>query len=78
MGKCYWSGEKRGEVNISESMLVEMIHYLVDNIYILVSDKIFRQCIGIPMGMDCAPLLANLYLFKFEYTFTYEEPAEDK
>ena len=68
-GKCYCSGEKRGEVNISESMLVEMVYYLVDNIYVLVGDKIFCQCIGIPMGTDSAPLLANLYLFKFEYTF---------
>ena len=50
-------------------MLVEMIYYLIDNIYVLVGDKIFHQCIGIPMGTDCAPLLANLYLFKFEYTF---------
>ena len=56
-------------MNISESMLVEMIYYLVDNIHVLVGEKIFCQCIGIPMGTDCAPLLANLYLFKFEYTF---------
>ena len=44
-----------------------MINYLVDNIYVLVGNNIFRQCIGTPMGTDCAPLLANLYLFKFEY-----------
>ena len=44
-----------------------MINYLVDNIYVLVGNKIFRQRIGIPMGTDCAPLLANLYLFKLEY-----------
>ena len=42
---------------------------LVDNIYVLVGNKIFRQRIGIPMGTDCAPLLANLYLFKLEYKF---------
>ena len=44
-------------------------NYLFDNMYVLVGDKIFRPCIGIPMGTDCVPLLANLYLFKFEYTF---------
>ena len=43
--------------------------YLVDNIYVLVGNKVFRQCIGIPMGTDCTPLLANLYLFSFEYKF---------
>ena len=46
-----------------------MINYLVDNIYVEVCDKVFRQCIGIPMGTDCAPLLANLYLFSYEYNF---------
>ena len=29
----------------------------------------FRQRIGIPMGTDCAPLLANLFLFYYEYKY---------
>ena len=32
-------------------------------------DKIFRQIIGIPMGTDCAPDLANLFLFAYEYKY---------
>ena len=27
------------------------------------------QCIGIPMGTDCAPLLTNLFLFYYEYKY---------
>ena len=27
------------------------------------------QCVGIPMGTDCAPLLANLFLFFYEYRY---------
>ena len=27
----------------------------------------FKQVIGIPMGTDCAPFLANLFLFAYEY-----------
>ncbi len=27
----------------------------------------FRQKIGIPMGTDCAPFLANLFLYSYEY-----------
>ena len=46
-----------------------MIEYLVDNIFVQVGNKVFRQCVGIPMGTDCAPLLANLYLFYYEYHF---------
>ena len=26
----------------------------------------FRQCIGIPMGKNCAPLLADLFLYSYE------------
>ena len=68
-GKCFWSNDDRSEINITKSMLVGMIEYLVDNIYVSVGNTVFRQCVGIPMGTDCAPLLANLYLFHFEYTY---------
>ena len=27
----------------------------------------YRQTIGMPMGTDCAPQLANLFLFHYEY-----------
>ena len=32
-------------------------------------DNIFRQVIGVPIGTDCAPDLANLFLFAFEYKY---------
>ena len=46
-----------------------MVDYLIDNIFVCVGNKVFKQSIRIPMGTDCAPLLANLYLFYFEYKF---------
>ena len=30
---------------------------------------VFKQAIGIPMGTDCAPLIADLFLFSFEFDF---------
>ena len=45
------------------------MEYLIDNVYIKVGNKVFRQIVGIPMGTDCAPQLANLFLFNYEYTF---------
>ena len=68
-GKCMWSRIKSGSINIDARLLMAMIEYLVDNIYVHVGNRVFRQCIGIPMGTDCAPLLANLYLFYFEYQY---------
>ena len=50
-------------LNITANELKHMVKYLIDNIYIQCGDKIFRQTIGIPMGTNCAPFLANLYLF---------------
>ena len=44
-----------------------MPHFLLDNVYIQVCDHVFQQCIGIPMGTNCAPLLADL-LHDYEST----------
>ena len=49
------------KTSIREDSLLEMIEYLIDNIYIKVGSKVFRQQVGIPMGTDCAPLLANQF-----------------
>jgi hypothetical protein len=39
-----------------------MFGFLVDNIYVVFGDKVFQQAVGIPMGTNCAPLLADLFL----------------
>ena len=63
-GITYWSNKTSAkDHNVTEDELVEQIKFLVDNIYIQVGNRIFKQTIGIPMGTDCAPLLANLFLF---------------
>ena len=54
---------------ISEQVLVNYMEYLIDNIYVNIGSRIYRQCIGIPMGTDCAPLVANLFLFYYEYKY---------
>ena len=33
------------------------------------TDKLYRQIVGIPMGTNCAPLVANLFLFCYERDF---------
>ena len=52
-----------------ETLIYQMIDFLMDNIYIKIGNHLFRQCIGIPMGTNCAPLLANLFLFSYEVEF---------
>ena len=65
-GKAHWSESPSSVtacLNIDKNKLVEWMEYLIDNVYIKVGNKVFRQTVGIPMGTDCAPQLANLFLF---------------
>ena len=45
------------------------LSYLVDNIYIRFGTKLYRQIVGIPMGKNCAPLVADLFLYCYERDF---------
>ena len=70
-GNGHWSLESASStacVSASKSKLVES-EYLIDNVYIKVGNNVYRQTIGIPMGTDCAPQLANLFLFHYEYLY---------
>ena len=53
----------------TEDDIVRMLDYLIDNIFVVFGGQIFRQTIGIPMGTNCAPLLADLYLYSYEAEF---------
>ena len=44
-------------------------HYLLDSIFIRFGLKLYRQIVGIPMGTNCVPLVANLFLFCYERDF---------
>ena len=59
----FWSDNKvnNQDHNVSESNLIEYVRCLVDNSYIQVGDRVYKEKIGIPMGTDCAPRLANLF-----------------
>ena len=47
----------------------EALIYLLDNIYIRFGTKLYRQIVGIPIGTNCAPLVADLFLFCYERDF---------
>ena len=49
--------------------MCEAVTFLLDNIYIRFSTKLYRQIVGIPMGTNCAPLVADLFLFCYERDF---------
>ncbi len=49
--------------------ICKMVDFLVDNIFVKFGGCLFRQVIGIPMGTNCAPLLADLFLYSYESDF---------
>ena len=49
--------------------ICKMIEFLIDNIFVQFGGRLFHQVIGIPMGTNCAPLLADLFLYSYENEF---------
>ena len=46
--------------------ICRMVEFLNDNIFVKFGRCLFRQVIGIPMGTNCTPLLADLFLYSYE------------
>ena len=47
----------------------DALTFLLDNIFIQFGTKLYRQVVGIPMGTNCAHLVADLFLFCYERDF---------
>ena len=58
-----------GDNMFTADSICEMIEFLIDNIFVQFGGRLFRQVIGIPMGTNCAPLLADLFLYSYENEF---------
>ena len=56
----------------------DAIVYLLDNIFIRFGTKLYRQTISIPMGTNCAPLVADLFLFCYERDFMKSPSRENQ
>ena len=53
----------------NEDDIVRMLEFLIDNIFVQFAGNIYQQTVGIPMGTNCAPLLADLFLYSYEAEF---------
>ena len=51
----------------SEDDIIKMLEFLVDNIFVVFAGKVFKQTVGIPMGTNCAPLLADMYSYEADF-----------
>ena len=67
--KAYFSesNKKYGNHSVfNKDQIINLLNFIVDNSYIEYKGKIYRQHTGIPMGIDPAPFMANLFLHHFE------------
>ena len=77
--KCVCSGKaklayfskSRSKSNVCFSCdeLIDDINTIIDNSYVLFQNNVYRQVIGIPMGTNCPPFLANIFLHQYEYDY---------
>ena len=58
-----------GDAMYTADDICRMIEFLIDNIFVQVGGRLYHQMIGIPMGTNCAPLLADLFLYSYENEF---------
>ena len=58
--------KEHSDSKYSEDDIIKMLKFLVDNIF---AGKVFQQTVGIPMGTNCAPLLADIFLYSYEADF---------
>ena len=55
----------------------EAVKYLMNNCFFTLGDHVYRQKIGIPMGSDPAPFMANLFLYHYESKYVKEVKKSD-
>jgi hypothetical protein len=46
------------------SDLISWLDFLLDNLFLCFGHGVYRHCIGIPMGTNCAVYLVNFYLLQ--------------
>ena len=56
--------------------MCETLTFRLNNIYIKFGTKLYRQIVGIPIGTNCAPLVADLFLFCYERDFMMSLSAD--
>jgi len=77
-GNIIETGKQKGDAIYNMKDLLNMIRFLVNNTHITIADKIFRQCIGIPMGTNAGVNIVDFYLVKYELDFMKQLVDKEK
>ena len=67
--KAYFSDQRAKTISFNKFELIECLKFLVDNSYVYFNGCVYKQIVGIPMGTNSGPQIANIYLFIYEYDY---------
>ena len=68
--RVFWSDSpKNGYKVFTLDKIIASLQWILFNTYVRFGKKLFRQEKGIPMGGNCSPLIADLYLSWLEYKY---------
>jgi hypothetical protein len=56
-------------VQLPQKRLINLHAWLLNNCFLTLGDRVWKQCTGIPMGFSCSPIWCNLYLASYEIQF---------
>ena len=74
----FWSKKKHGKNSFTKQQIKLLVSHLIKETYFQVGNLLFKQCIGIPMGIDPAPFWANLHLDTYECKYISTLMRTDK
>ena len=66
---CFVKNHSKANNKYKQDELIQMLDFLIDNIFVLFGGQVFQQTIDIPMGTICASLFANLFLYAYDADF---------
>ena len=68
--KSYFTNDPvNGDNKYTPSDICKIIEFLVDNINVRLGGQLFRKTVDIPIGTNCRPLSADLFLCFYENDF---------
>jgi hypothetical protein len=66
---CFVQSYSKFNNTYKQDEIIQMLDFLVDNIFVKYHGLVFQQAMGISMGANCEPLLADLFLHVHEAIF---------
>ena len=66
---CYDLILQKKKLWFYQKVIINMLEFSIDNIFVLFSGCVFQLTVGIPMGTSCAPFLADVFLYSYEAGF---------